>query len=163
MTILSFKFEVTLFITLAVIADGKKLQYLFICCWKSTIASFIDNFPWENGTKRQQRGRRDSRDTGEAAGGWMYFVFIALPCDKEARPLWTERCTSSATDIRQMARTGKIGQFTSVLWSANWRNLLLISGPHIFENSLDIPLLPLRRIKDKDVETVDFHAASASI
>jgi len=67
-TILSFKFEVTLFITLVVIADGKKLQYLIICCWKSTIAFFIDNFPGENGTKRQQRAEKTAETQEKQQG-----------------------------------------------------------------------------------------------
>ena len=72
---LSFKFEVTLFITLAVIADGQKLQYLIIHCWKSIIASFIDKFPLENETIGRHRVRRDSRDSGEAAGAVNVLCF----------------------------------------------------------------------------------------
>ena len=63
-TIPSLKSGDTLFITLGDIAHGKKLQYLFIACWKSIIASFIDNFTQKTGPK----GSRGTGETGEAAG-----------------------------------------------------------------------------------------------
>ena len=59
-TILSLKSEDTLFITLEDIAHGKKLQYLFIACQKSIIASFIDLFT-------QKTGPKGSRATAETA------------------------------------------------------------------------------------------------
>ena len=63
MAITSLKSGDSLFIISEDIAHGKKLQYLFIACWKSIIASFIDNFTQKLGPE----GSRVTGETGEAA------------------------------------------------------------------------------------------------
>ena len=76
-TILSLKSGDTLFITLGDIVHGKKLQYLFIACWKSIIASFIDFFTQKTGPK----GSRALAEAGEAAGGESFLFslpFLAI-------------------------------------------------------------------------------------
>ena len=87
-TIPSLKSGDTLFITLGDIAHGKKLHYLFIACWKSIIASFIDNFTQKNGTKRQQRDRRDRRCCrgGDSTLFSLHFSAITTRLKKKAAP-----------------------------------------------------------------------------
>ena len=74
-TIPSLKSGDTLFITLGDIAHGKKLQYLFIACWKSIIASFIDNFTQK---KRDLKAAEGQERQEKLQGWWEYFVFNAL-------------------------------------------------------------------------------------
>ena len=73
-TIPSLKSGDTLFITLGDIAHGKKLQYLFIACWKSIIASFIDFFTQKTGPKGS-RATAETAESQEKLQGVKVFCF----------------------------------------------------------------------------------------
>ena len=72
-----FGIGVTLFIILGGIAHSRKLQYLHICslhAGNQLLHLSAIFFTQKNGTNWQQSNSKDSRETGEAAGG-LSFLF----------------------------------------------------------------------------------------
>ena len=93
-TILSFKFEVTLFFTLVVIPDGKNCNIWSSVAGNQSSHLSLIIFPLKTGPKGS-RGAGETAKTQEKQQGGECTLFSLhfLPI-KKARPLWTERCTT---------------------------------------------------------------------